>query len=221
MVKNKLLSMVLAGAILAGGAALAFDGATAGAEVPPKEIESIPTPVEKNVSLETKFTDIDHHWAYNDIVSLEAIGMWEDLTDEFGPKKTVTGAELISALDKIFGFRGEPDLGLHLELEISRIEVAKAIEKSFQIKKLSVITTLIFPIYEDTKELTPEESSALSFVFNTGIMRGRTEDKFYPYDPITRAEMAVVLNRTLATMEYAEPMEENADGETGQDEWHD
>ena len=86
-------------------AALAFDGATAGAEVPPKEIESINSRG-KNVSLETKFTDIDHHWAYNDIVSLEAIGMWEDLTDEFGPKKTVTGAELIFALDKIFGFRG-------------------------------------------------------------------------------------------------------------------
>ena len=53
--------------------------------------------------------------------------------------------------------------------------------------------------------MTPEESSALSFVFNTGIMRGRTEDKFYPYDPITRAEMAVVLNRTLATMNMQNP----------------
>ena len=211
MVKNKLLNIALAGAILVGGATMAIGGTATDETVPPNDVLPISAPLDGDISLETKFTDIDNHWAFNDIVSLEAMGMWGDLTGEFGPKKTVTGAEFALYLDKVFDFEGELDLGFDLELDTTRMEVAKAIEKSFQAKKLSVITTLIFPVYEDTKELAPEESSALSFAFNTGIMKGRSQDKFCPNDQITRAEVAVVLNRTLATMEYAEPMEEPAD----------
>ncbi len=70
--------------------------------------------------------------------------------------------------------------------------------------------TLMFPIYDDTTELTPEESSALSFVFNTGIMIGRSNDNFYPDAPLTRAELATVLVRTQDTLQYAEPIEESS-----------
>ena len=58
-------------------------------------------------------------------------------------KKTVTGRNCLY-LDKVFDFEGELDLGFDLELDTTRMEVAKAIEKSFPAKKLSVITTLIF-----------------------------------------------------------------------------
>ena len=82
----------------------------------------------------------------------------------------------------------------------TRLEVAVAIDKAFQAKKLSVITTQIWPIYEDTIGLSYDEQQTINFMFNSGIMKGRTANWFQPTANITRAELAVVLNRTQATL---------------------
>jgi len=54
--------------------------------------------------------------------------------------------------------------------------------------------------------LSSDENSALSFVFNTGIMKGLDNNTFAPDKPITRAELATALKRTLNTLEVAEPV---------------
>ncbi|MDD2496858.1 MAG: S-layer homology domain-containing protein [Desulfitobacteriaceae bacterium] len=208
MLKNKLIGITLSGAILLMGSSIAFAD-TVDVNIPSDEIIPISVPVNEDSSkaFETKFTDIEGHWAYDEIVSLEEMGMWGDLSGEFSPQEMVTGTEFYAYLDKIFEFEAEVDLGFELEEEVSRMEAAKAIKKSFEAKKLSVIMTQMFPIYEDTKNLAQEETSALSFVFNTGIMKGRTEGKFCPDDSIKRAELGVILNRTLTTLENASPIE--------------
>lgn len=105
-----------------------------------------------------------------------------------------------------FGVLRSEDRMFRPNEEVTRIEAAKAIKKSFEAKNLGVMMTQMFPIYEDTKKLAPDESSALSFVFNTGIMKGYGNNTFAPHEPITRAELAVALERTLKTLEVAEPV---------------
>lgn len=207
--KSKLMRIVLTGAILIGGTTMALAGTVNNEIIPKEDIIPISAPINGDVSpisLGTTFTDIENHWAYNNIALMEAKGIWGDLTGEFEPNKAISSEEFLLYLDKIFDFEGNPDFGL--EQEITRMEVAKTVMKSFEVKKLSVMTTLMFPIYDDTADLTPEESSALSFIFNTGIMKGRGNNNFFPNDVLTRAELATVLARTLDTLQYAEPIEE-------------
>ena len=89
----------------------------------------------------------------------------------------------------------------------TRLEVAVAIDKVFQAKKLSVVTTEIWPVYEDTAGLSHDEQLTVAFMFNSGIMKGRSANRFQPTAQITRAELAVVINRTLATLANARQVE--------------
>lgn len=208
MDKKKVISIVLTGAFLIGGGGVGLAN-----QKPETDIIPISAPLEKVISAPvlTNFSDIEGHWAYKDIIALEPKGIMQGVNGKFEPDKILTGTEFVAYLEKVFNFNNN-DLKVIQEpsLEsITRIEVAKAIEKSFKAKKLSVMMTLMFPVYDDTISLTPEESSALSFVFNTGIMKGRTEKNFYPLEPINKAELAAVLNRTLCVLEIAEPIEEN------------
>ncbi len=86
---------------------------------------------------------------------------------------------------------------------VTRTEVASAITGSFAAKKLSVITTMIWPDYIDTTSLTQKQQSDIGFVFNAGIMR-YTGSQFKPDEKITRAELATILNQTLKTIAVAE-----------------
>ena len=191
MLKNKLIGITLSGAILLMGSSIAFAD-TVNVNKSSDEIIPISAPVneDSSKSFVTEFADIKDHWAYDEIVSLEEKGIWEDLSGEFAPKEMVTGTEFYIYLDKIFDFDAEVDLGFELEEEVSRMEAAMAVKKSFEAKKLAVIMTQMFPIYEDTEDLAQEETSALSFVFNTRIMKGKADGKFFPNDSITKAELA-------------------------------
>ncbi len=214
MLKNKMLTVVISGAVLIGGASLAFADTNNKIDENQNSFNGI-LPISQEVDndaqpvkLKTKFTDIENHWAYDEITSLEVKKFWGELDNEFDPSQTISEAEFINYLDKVFEFEKDVEFDFNNSEEITRIEVAKAIQDAFKIKNLTVISTLVFPIYEDTQELDVSETSALSFVFNTGIMKGKTKDYFHPHTPITRAEVAVVLHRTLATLEYAEPIYE-------------
>lgn len=208
MNRKKVISIVLTGAFVVGGIGVGF-----AKEKLPVEIIPISAPIEKVISapVQTNFIDIKDHWSYENITVMEAKGIMTGVDGKFEPEKYVNGTEFTTYLDKIFDFDNDNPIFLEeLTTEnITRIEVAKSIEKSFEAKKLSVMMTLMFPVYADTINLTPEESSALSFVFNTGVMKGRTRENFHPHEPVTKAELAAVFNRTLNLLEIAQPFEEN------------
>ncbi len=81
---------------------------------------------------------------------------------------------------------------------VTRLEIAQAITRCFAVKKIPVITILMMPIYEDTKDLA--ESQDIAFVTNTGIMKGYN-NYFRPHDPLTRAEAACVFVNTANVIE--------------------
>jgi Trm5-related predicted tRNA methylase len=94
---------------------------------------------------------------------------------------------------------------------VTRAEIASAINDSFKAKKLSVITTMMWPDYLDITNLTPKQQSDISFVFNAGIMRYHGSE-FGSDKTITRAELATILNQTLKTLAVATPAQENFTG---------
>lgn len=81
---------------------------------------------------------------------------------------------------------------------VTRLEVAQAITRCFTVKEIPVVTIMMMPIYEDTRDVEGEQ--AIAFITNTGIMKGNN-NYFRPYDPLTRAEAACVFLNTARVIE--------------------
>lgn len=88
---------------------------------------------------------------------------------------------------------------------VTRIEAGSAIEKSLLAKNLGIITTMMWPVFEDTVNIPAEDQNVVCFMVNARIMQG-SDELFRPYDTITRAEFAAILNRTAQTLEHAFPI---------------
>jgi hypothetical protein len=101
-------------------------------------------------------------------------------------------AVLLCAINHIFAhmdaFEGDK--------EVTRIEVARGIHNAFGAKGISVPMIMLMPLYDDTAGLSQDDTNAMVFVSNTGIMKG-SDNLFRPDDPIKRAELARVLNRCV------------------------
>lgn len=204
------------------------------------------TTLSKTLQSETKFTDVQHHPAIDDIAYVEREGLMAGYPDKtFRPDREVNRLEFVVLLDRVFDFNfsavtfiKQPEVkdmfddvydgkwysypllettffGL-LNTEdrmfkpdklVTRIEVAQSIKQSFKAKNLGVMMTQIYPLFSDTTDLSPEESAAINFVFNTGIMKGNNDNTFKPYQHITRAELAGVLQRLMDTVKVAEPVD--------------
>lgn len=124
-----------------------------------------------------------------------------DFYDDVPENEWYSEAVLRTGLHNIFEVQ---DRKFKPSQSVTRIEIACAIDRAFDVKKLSVITTQIWPMYSDTAKLNQEEQNAICFMYNTGIMKGKSAKHFVPYGKLTRAELAVIFNRTLATLENAE-----------------
>lgn len=131
-----------------------------------------------------------------------------DLYDDVEDNVWYSNASMIIGYNKIFTIA---DRKFKPHEAVTRVEAASALADSFTAKKLSVITTMMWPDYLDTANLSQKQQSDISFVFNTSIMR-YTGNEFRPNGKITRAELAVILNQTLKTLAVAMPAQEAEPG---------
>jgi len=119
-----------------------------------------------------------------------------DLYDDVENDTWYSTAAMITGYNNIFDIEGRE---FNPQEAVTRMEVASAIANSFAAKKISVVTTLIWPDYVDIADLTQKQRSDINFIFNTGIMRYEGNE-FKPNEKITRAELATILNRTLQVL---------------------
>ncbi len=121
----------------------------------------------------------------------------EDYYDDIQPGKWFSDAVLMCAINDIFPTTNR---SFNPGAPVTRIEAAQAIAKCFTAKKIPVTYIMIWPNYKD---LTDEETSKIVFASNTGIMKG-FNGYFRPYDPMTRAEAACALDRTVSIIKECE-----------------
>ncbi|MDD2421460.1 MAG: DUF4163 domain-containing protein, partial [Heliobacteriaceae bacterium] len=100
------------------------------------------------------------------------------------------GAVLACAANKIFA-DGEH---FYPDRPVSRVELARAIKGGFDAKGISIPMIMVLPVFQDTVDLSPQDLNTVAFAVNTGIMPGDGE-YFRPGEPVTRAELAGILNR--------------------------
>lgn len=118
------------------------------------------------------YRDVDNHSWYADALVMCAInGVFPGDSNKFEPNRSV-----------------------------SRIEIAQAVKNSFAAKGIDVVMIMVMPEYKDMGGLSQDETNALVFVSNTGIMKGDGDNNFRPRQAVKRAELARILNRCSSMM---------------------
>jgi predicted secreted protein len=103
-------------------------------------------------------------------------------------------AVVMFAINEIFYARDE--YNFEPAVQLSRMEAAQAIYRSFNAKNISIPMIMMMPVYNDTQDLGQEDMNAMVFVSNTGIMKGDGQN-FRPDDLLTRAELAKIIGRCI------------------------
>ncbi len=165
------------------------------------------------------FNDITKHFAKNDIIKINSEGIMVGTSDtSFEPEGKLTRAEAAIIVSRIMGLElssekifsdtkghfaekyinaaakkgfvyGYPDGKFYPEREMSRMEMAMLLSRIVEVdyhgqeSEYSDVTSGLWAF---------EEISALT---EAGIMKGYLDGTFRPHNPVTRGEMAALINR--------------------------
>lgn len=153
---------------------------------------------------DTKFEDIEGHWARLNIERLTLRGILSGISPtEFMPDKGIASQELLMAImrykgiecayEDVFEKAGTiwnlPERFVN-KPELTREEVAELIYLAFDIMAEGELSGM-----SDVNEVSENAYPAMSALFARGIMVGRSETTLNPKDVFTRAEAISVLSR--------------------------
>lgn len=171
------------------------------------------------------FTDLTGHWGRSSIESAVAKGLMVGTSStSFSPNKKVTRGELAALMSRTLNLakgpslKGAKDYSNSWYLEdmekaisaglmslkdgrlagddyVSREELAGILKKALNYKK---IPTKESPVsFKDRNKISSGYLKDIDSVYNLGLMKGDQDFNFNPKSNLTRAEMAVVLNKLV------------------------
>lgn len=191
-------------------------------------IFTVLSPIGALYAQESGLTDIQGHWAGQQISAWYEKGLaggYEDGT--FRPDKSITRAEFITLVNRVFGFTqqkpvnfkdvnegdwyyeeiakanavgyisGYADGTMKPNNQITRQEVASILTRVLKTKLANTADIAKFADYGSIPEWS---RGAINTVVNQGYMSGYPDNTFKPTRPITRAESIAVLDRAAGTL---------------------
>lgn len=182
--------------------------------------------VVSQVNVNISFKDIRNHWAMDTIEKMAKLGLiagYGDLT--FQPNKPVTQAEAIVMVSRLFAdedgvdddtlpYKNVPAWakeGIAIALDKGLISPQFKLEPNKPATRLFVTMLLVNAIgaefdndwqeaaefFADVDDLDKTEKAYLVFAYLQDLIKGYADGTFKPNKPVTRAEMAVFLDRVL------------------------
>lgn len=192
---------------------------------PGKKDKHIPPGQLKQQLKAYSFTDVENHWASDDIETVQQKGIMKGYEDKkFQPNKPVTKNEAIAVIMRVVNHQQAPedkakelkdlfpswmglapvqayDAGILEKWELANWngnKPATRIEVAMWLSKAAGnkdTSVSALLSLKDTKELTKEQLAYAAVVYNKGIMKGTPEGYLNPNKPITRAEFASMMLR--------------------------
>lgn len=118
------------------------------------------------------FTDIEGHWASQDIAFIQKKDLLFPIKNEsFLPNKEITRAEFVSMIVQALGL----DMDVDLDQAFEDVDVDEWYAKDLLKAKIA------------------------------GLVEGNIEGKFRPHAPVTRAEIATLINRSFSDLDVIRP----------------
>jgi len=179
----------------------------------------------KKVEQKLKLKDIENHWAKRTVELMSALQIIKGYEDQtFRPQNTVTQAEAIVMVVNLLGLDDDKTVNTRISLKgvptwaKDSIEVAldaglisnkEAQQPNKPATRLFVTKMLVNSLgvnwdrnadrasdyFKDVKDLSREDRSYLTFAVLQSLIKGYEDKTFRPNKPVTRAEMAVLVEK--------------------------
>ncbi len=161
-----------------------------------------------------RFTDIAGHWAEKEISLLGQAGIFGEYGDTFRPGEGITAVHLLWAMlaahdgvREAAGLTGEQVMDRARQLgwvkedlqpgdDISRQVLARLMIRFLGLDRAARAKGIFTVPFADAPSISPDSLGYVALAYGLGILRG-DGSYFRPADPVSRAEAAVALVRTL------------------------
>jgi hypothetical protein len=167
------------------------------------------------------FVDIDHNWAREEILSLEAQGLFDSLwTDEFSPSSPLTHEESLTLLAQAFQLTSEEEQTLTNWLSellvahpegLTRGEFAAALGNLLGLGEQVDIPKGFYPSFADLSVDYPG-FMGVELLQRLGLLPTHMLGRFEPYRLITRSEVAFIMDQALKLQEVSGTVEAVSEG---------
>ena len=139
------------------------------------------------------FTDIQRHWAQEELEILAAKHLVIGTTEEkFSPKAQIKAGDFATLLERLTG----KEVSVETEGKaLTRAEMAVMLKEAVEVEE--AIDTTNLSAFKDLKDVTDAQKEALSYLVSKGILQGQSATKMAPNQILTRAEMATVIARFI------------------------
>lgn len=172
-------------------------------------------------AIAAEFTDINGHWAQENIAKWSDKGLIHGHDGQFGPDRTITRGEMAIILDRLFGYQLMADntfsdlpeawyteailknnekgilLGYDNKVrptdEVTRQEAAVMLAKAFNLTLTDRSAT-----FTDGGTIGPWALPYVNAMQDAGYIGGMTDGGFHPTKDITRAEVIAIVDRIVA-----------------------
>jgi hypothetical protein len=208
--------LIVAGALLVGVAGTALAATVPGAVYGDAQAQGINKPAEeikqdlvKAGIVDVKPTD----WAAGSLmVSVQAGLLKPDQTGHLNPKGSVSKNEGIAVFAKVLGVAGKTDddataakkakdAGLvgnttAPDKDMTRLDVAKLLATALGVVPRPFVTPSTYP-FNDFIRVSADDAALLAALYDMGIFKGFEDHTFRPDGVLTKAQIAILIDRIL------------------------
>ena len=172
----------------------------------------------------TVFSDIEQHWAKNEIISMTEKGIIKGKSEKlFAPDDNITRAEFAAIITRAFnlpsgecnfedvsagdwffeevgavanaGYMNGSDGNFRPYTQITRQEIAVVLANIARDKGMNDLNAV--PEFKDESDIADWAKSSVEYVTALGLLKGIDSDYFAPKSEATRAQAVVVLSRII------------------------
>lgn len=135
------------------------------------------------------------HWVYK-FMHQKFLNMYLDkIVDKFDPDLTITKGEFLRQLNALYSEEFNP-----LDFDDSRDPLTRREAVKFIIDIIEKHETVVYKEtkqnkFKDLKSLNSDYVDSIMKAYNLGLISGYSEDKFAPFNKVTEAQAAILLQR--------------------------
>jgi len=174
-----------------------------------KPVAQVQQELEKAGIQDVKPTD----WFAGSITVIVQAGLLPPKADgQFHPEEELNAGDGIAVFAKVLGVAAKNDTpeqalakaqeaglvgtGVTVDRDLSRVEVARLLGKALGIEPRVVLSPVDYP-FADFEQMDPVDAGLMKALYDLGIFKGYEDRTFRPNGILTRAEIALLVDRIL------------------------
>ncbi len=156
------------------------------------------------------------HWAAGSLTVIIQAGLIQpDANGNLNPDSSISSQEGVALFAKVLGIASKTDdaataavkaeqaglaSGFSADRPMTRLEVARLLATALGIQPKPTVTAADFP-FADIQAVNPEDWGLLAAMYEVGIFKGYEDRTFRPDGVLTKAQIAILVDRILGGLQ--------------------